>query len=120
MLEARHEDNAIRWDAKNQKWTECDHRPGLCDYIERLDRPSGPRKTGLSFGGSVQAEAVEDDSWDVNVHRIDQMPRGWEAWPRYMGIDFWFTTPFVCQWWALSPDGDLYLSREIYKTRTLV
>src|SRR5262245_31871029 len=48
------------------------------------------------------------------------MPRCWEAWPRYMGIDFGFTNPFVCQWWALSPDGDLYLYREIYKTRTLV
>ena len=37
----------------------------------------------------------------------------------YCGIDFgYWPDPFVCQWWAKSPEGAFY--RELYRTKTLV
>jgi phage terminase large subunit len=35
-------------------------------------------------------------------------------------VDFGYTNPFVCQWWAIDSDGRAYLYREIYRTRRLV
>jgi hypothetical protein len=31
-------------------------------------------------------------------------------------IDFGFNNPFVCQWWAVDPDGRMHLYRELYMT----
>ena len=35
-------------------------------------------------------------------------------------MDFGYTNPFVCQWWAKDPDGRLYLYRESYRVHLLV
>ena len=35
-------------------------------------------------------------------------------------MDFGFSNPYVCQFWAQDHDGRLYLYKEIYKTQTLV
>jgi phage terminase large subunit len=35
-------------------------------------------------------------------------------------VDFGFTHPFTCQWWAKDHDGRLYMYREIYHTQLLV
>jgi phage terminase large subunit len=40
-------------------------------------------------------------------------------WRRVRAVDFGYTNPFVCQWWAVDPDGRLYLYREMYQTRGL-
>jgi phage terminase large subunit len=37
-----------------------------------------------------------------------------------MSLDFGYTNAFVCQWYAMDPDGRLYRYREIYRTKTLV
>jgi phage terminase large subunit len=37
-----------------------------------------------------------------------------------LGIDFGFTNPFVCKWYAIDPDGRLIVYREIYMTKKLV
>ena len=29
-------------------------------------------------------------------------------------VDFGYTNPFTCQWWAMDHDGRLYLYREIF------
>jgi phage terminase large subunit len=59
------------------------------------------------------------DGWDPAIHLIDsfEIPADWR---RVRSIDFGFTNPFVCQWWALDPDGRMYLYRELYGTRKLV
>ena len=53
------------------------------------------------------------------MHLVDRfdVPKEWR---RMMTIDFGYTNPFVCQWWAQDPDGKLYLYREIYHTKRLV
>jgi hypothetical protein len=61
------------------------------------------------------------DTWSDELHMIDAMPRGWEQWRKIRVIDFGYVNPFVCQWWAIDPDGRMYRYREIYMTkRTLV
>ena len=35
-------------------------------------------------------------------------------------VDFGYTNPFVCQWWAVDGDGRMYLYREIYYAGKLV
>lgn len=112
MLDSRHEDNPRLWDG--QGWT-----PEGEKYIARLDALTGVRLQRLRHGKWVQAEGVIYDGWDAEVHLIDRfdIPREWR---RFRAIDFGFTNPFVCQWWAVDPDGRLYRYREIYMTQRLV
>jgi phage terminase large subunit len=43
-----------------------------------------------------------------------------QNWRIYRTIDYGYRNPMVCQWWAESPDGDLVMFREFYKTEMLV
>lgn len=74
------------------------------------------------------AEGVIYDNFDRSVHVISPaeleqrfgqttIPKEWK---RFRSIDFGFNHPFVCQWWAVSPDGEWFLYREIYRTKRLV
>ena len=40
-----------------------------------------------------------------------------DHWTKLRSIDFGFSHPFVCQWWALDEQNIMYLYREIYMTR---
>lgn len=114
LIDTRHEDNPTLWDAANGRWTEFGKK-----YIARLDDLSGARKQRLRYGRWVQAEGVIYEEWDSTLHVIDpfEIPKDWV---RYLVVDFGFTNPFVCQWWAKDGDGRLYLYREIYQTKLLV
>lgn len=114
MLESRHEDNPVLFDDAGEL-TEQGARS-----LKILDGLTGPRYLRLRKGIWAGAEGmVYEDSWDIIRNIIDpfEIPAGW---PRYLSIDFGFTHPFCCQWWATDPDGRLYRYREIYKTQTLV
>jgi phage terminase large subunit len=57
--------------------------------------------------------------FDDSVHVVEPfpIPRNWQ---RFRAIDFGYTNPFVCQWWAVDPDGRMYLYREIYMSQRTV
>lgn len=114
LLESRHEENPTLWDRAAGEWTESGRK-----YIEKLDALTGARYQRLRRGRWVQAEGVVYDGWDRAVHLIDPFPIP-PQWPRYWSIDFGYTNPFVCQFWAEDSDGRLYLYREIYRTQRLV
>jgi phage terminase large subunit len=114
LLESRHEDNPLLWNRNKNQWTEVGRT-----YIAKLDALTGPRKLRLRYGRWVQAEGVVYENWDTAVHLIDRFPIP-AAWPRYWSIDFGYTNPFVCQWWAEDPDGRLFLYREIFMSQRLV
>ena len=86
------------------------------DYLNRLTGLSGKR---LREGLWVQAEGVVYEDFDPAIHLINQfkIPKSWR---RFRVVDFGYTNPLVCQWWAEDGDGRLYLYREYYKTQTLV
>lgn len=114
MLFTQHTDNPRLYDEKAGEWTEY----GM-QYIATLDALTGVRKKRLRYGLWVGAEGMVFSEWDESVHHIDrfEIPSYWQ---RYRVIDFGFTNPFVCQWWAVDGDGRAYLYREIYHTQRLV
>jgi phage terminase large subunit len=84
-----------------------------------LGRLTGLRWKRLFKGEAASAEGVVYDGYDSTVHLIDRfdIPSDWR---RFRAVDFGFTNPFVCQWWAVDHDGRMYRYREIYYTQRLV
>jgi hypothetical protein len=111
VLESRHEDNPTLWDGR--AWTDQGKRT-----LAVLDALTGVRKARLRHGRWVSAEGTVYE-FDAAVHVIDRFPVP-PTWPRFRAFDFGFTNPFVCQWWALDPDGRMYLYREVYHTKRTV
>lgn len=67
----------------------------------------------VSFSGRVYKE------FNVETHTCDpfEIPRTWD---RYRAIDYGVTAPFVCLWFAVNPQGEVFLYDEHYQTnRTL-
>lgn len=123
MLHSRHQDNPRYFD----RITDVDGTVRFemtvegHEYIEgKLGKLTGVRRLRLLLGQWAAAEGVVYEDFDANVHEIDAMPAGWETWTRWWSVDFGFSNPFVCQFWAQDGDGRLYLYREIYMSRRLV
>ena len=112
LLESRHEDNPEYY--RDGAWTEAGER-----YMARLERLTGVRYLRLRKGVWAGAEGQIYDEWDEAVHLVDPFAIP-DSWPRYRAIDFGFTNPFVCQWWAVDPDGRAFLYRELYGPARLV
>jgi PBSX family phage terminase large subunit len=87
------------------------------EYLNTLSSITGVLGMRLSKGMWVQAEGVVYDNWNDSIHMIDSMPQGWTSWRKIRVIDFGYVNPFVCQWWAIDPDDNMYRYREIYMTR---
>lgn len=114
LLESRHEDNPTLFDPATGAITEQGQRS-----LATLDNLTGVRYRRLRLGQWASAEGAVYEEWDRAVHLIDPFPIPRE-WIRIRAIDFGYTNPFVCQWWAIDGDGRMYLYREIYRTRRLV
>lgn len=113
-LLSRHEDNPRMYDQKSGAWTEQGTK-----YLAILGRLTGARKLRLKDGKWAQAEGLVYEAFDPAIHLVDRFDIPAE-WRRIRVIDFGYTNPFVCQWWATDPDGRMFMYREIYRTRTLV
>jgi phage terminase large subunit len=118
LLPTTHEDNPRYWDATTNQPTEAGRA-----YLARLDALTGVRYLRYRKGLWVSAEGQVFEEFDPSLHLIsrDRLPENaFRDWSRIWVIDFGFTNPFVWQEWLQSPDGEIYLNREIYKTQTLV
>ena len=74
--------------------------------------------TGLRYkrgylGLWVGAEGVVYEEFNPKIHVVDKFAIPPE-WKKYRCIDFGYTHPFVCQWWAKDEEGSLYMYREMY------
>jgi len=87
-------------------------------YAANLERLTGVLYDRLVLG-LWKAAAGAVYAYDPTVHLLDsfEVP---PDWARYRTIDFGYTNPFTCQWWAADGDGRLFLYRELYQTRQLV
>jgi PBSX family phage terminase large subunit len=114
FIESRHEDNPTLFDPVTHQITEQGKRS-----LTVLDNLTGVRYLRLRLGKWAAAEGVIYEEFDREIHIINPflIPKDWV---RFRAIDFGYTNPFVCQWWAMDPDGRLYLYREIYMTHRLV
>lgn len=112
-LLSRHEDNPLFYNGRT--WTEQGQA-----YIRKLTNAlTGARALRLLKGKWAASEGLVYEGYDAKVHLIDRFPIP-DYWRRIRVVDFGYTNPFVCQWWAIDGDGRMFRYREIYKTRTLV
>lgn len=113
-IDANHRDNPAYVDPVTGKLT-----PRGVRYFAVLEQLTGVRRLRLLLGIWAAAEGLVYDTFDPSVHLVDPFPIP-PDWRRFRVIDFGYTNPFVCQWWALDPDARMYLYRELYGTRRLV
>jgi phage terminase large subunit len=86
------------------------HRLAALPYRRRLMLLEGSWDVG--YEGLVYA------GFDTTVHVIDAAPIPSE-WRRIRSIDFGYRNAMVVQWWAITPDDEMILYREIYETGLL-
>ena len=105
VFESRHEDNPALYDGK--QWTEQGKRT-----MSILDGLTGLRYKRGRLGLWVGAEGTVYE-FDSTVHLLPRFDIP-ASWARVRSIDFGYTNPFTCQWWAMDEDGRMYLYREMY------
>jgi phage terminase large subunit len=93
--------------------------PHGADYMAKLDALTGVRRLRYRDGIWAAAEGLVFEDYREALHLIDSFtpPPDWSRW---ISVDMGFTNPTVVQFWAQDGDGRLYLTREIYRTRTLM
>ena len=66
------------------------------------------------LGKFVNYQGLVYKEFDIQKHIIDNfvIPSHWE---RYRAIDYGVSNPFVCLWFAVSPDGSVYVYDEHYE-----
>lgn len=111
---SRHKDNPFLYDHKLKKWTDQGEK-----YLKKLSRLSGARRLRLFNGLWAASEGMVYENYDAKIHVIKPFRIPLE-WRRIRSIDLGFKNPFVCQWWAISPEGEMFCYREIYKSHKIV
>lgn len=113
LFESRHEDNPVLYNHETNEWTAQGKQT-----LEILDGLTGLRYKRGRLGLWVAAEGQVYE-YDPSTHLVDwfEIPK---SWPRFRVIDFGYTNPFVCQWWAIDDDGRMYMYRELYHTHRTV
>src|SRR5258706_4665978 len=84
MLHSKHEDNPTLFNADGPL-TDSGK-----EYIGKLDNLSGVRHARLRQGIWAAAEGLVYEEFSDSIHIVDELPAGFEAWPRYWAIDFGF------------------------------
>jgi hypothetical protein len=124
-IPSRHQDNPMLFDHVLGDWTP----EGRIYVFDILGGLTGVRRMRLLDGLWAAAEGLIYENYNPANNLVNQLTyKGSDGvehdgpppeWPRYWSIDFGYTNPFVCQFWAEDPDGRLFLYREIYATRIL-
>lgn len=110
VLYSQHSENPALFNQETGKITTQGQRT-----MSVLDALTGLRRIRLLDGKPAQAEGVIYEEWHPAIHLIDRFDIP-DDWQRFRVIDFGYTNPFVCQWWAIDNDGRMYRYREIYHT----
>jgi len=114
LFQSYRTENPVLYDQESGEITEQGRRTELV-----LDGLTGVRRARLRDGRPALAEGAVYPMWNSHLHVIDpfKIP---DEWRRFRVVDFGFNNPFVCHWWALGPDGDMYRYREIYMSKRTV
>ena len=83
------------------------------DYQDKLELIPGHMGQRLARGEWVSAKGLVHTNFDAEKNVIPDFHVP-DSWKRVGSIDFGFS---VCcaQWWAVDPDGRMYLYREVYQ-----
>lgn len=109
LITSRHEDNPRIFDDLGNLTEQGKTEMAV------LDRLTGIRRARLRDGrwASVEGAVYPMFSRDIHVVPRFDIPADWR---RFCAVDFGYTNPFTCGWFALDPDGRLILYRYIYRT----
>jgi PBSX family phage terminase large subunit len=118
-IRSRHEDNPILFEQNKDGTTGPLTREGR-SYMSKLDALSGVRYMRLRKGIWCAAEGLVYEEFDPDIHIHKKIGRPPISWTRYITVDFGYTNPMVVQFWAEDEDGNLYLYKELYATKTTV
>lgn len=130
LIESRHEDNPRLFDIVINEDLSVTYNVTErgAKYIAILDKLTGVRHKRLRLGLWVSAEGIVYEEFDPAIHVLqwafdengERIPLP-DEWERQWGIDWGYRNPFVCKWYAIGDDGEIYMYREIYMTgRTTV
>lgn len=91
-----------------------------------IDDPDYETKL-LGLGSEALVKAMRYADWsafagqffsewrpDHHIYTPFQIPK---SWPRFRAIDWGYSDPFCCLWFAVGPDNHIYVYRELYRTR---
>ena len=118
-IRSRHEDNPILFH-QNPDGTTGGLTEVGADYMAKLDALTGVRYMRLRKGIWCAAEGLVYEEFDPNIHVHKAIRVPPISWTRYITVDFGYTNPMVVQFWAEDEDGNLYLYKELYATKTTV
>ena len=99
-------------DEKYDTWTEQGEKTRK--YLMSL---SGLRYQRGFLNKWVGAEGMVYEGFSKEKHLLPHDYKLNPNWKRFISIDWGHTHPFVAQWWAVDPEGVMYMYREIYMTK---
>jgi PBSX family phage terminase large subunit len=114
LLRSMHKDNPTLYSDDGKPTERGNKTLGI------LSNLSEPRRSRLFLGLWVSAEGQVYKEYDSEKHLIQRfnIPL---SWPCVRVIDFGYSNPFVCSWYAYDKRTDrLYRYREMYQTQVLV
>lgn len=103
-----------------EHWTPYDNPFLPADVLRSLEALTGVQRRRMLKGEWCDNEGAVYDEFDQDVHVIESMPPGCEAWTKLRGIDFGYKNPFCRLCGALDHDGRLYVYRERYVRERIV
>lgn len=114
-IKTTHRDNPLYWNEDKVNWTQS----GREYVLGTLHQLTGVRRLRYLEGKWATAEGIIYEDFNEEIHVIDsfKIPHDWA---KYRVIDFGYTNPFVCQWWAVDYDGRLFMYRELYYSGRIV
>lgn len=91
-----------------------------------IDDPSYELKL-LGLGSESLVKAMRYADWDIfagqffsewradlHIYQPFEIPK---SWPRFRAIDWGYSDPLCCLWFAVGPDNHIYVYRELYRNR---
>lgn len=101
-------------------WSAFDNTDNLsAAYIATLKAMPKVRRMRMLDGIWCSQEGLVYDEFREDVHTIDPFPIP-NDWRRFRGIDFGYTNPFACCWFALDHDDTLYITDTHMREKMLV
>lgn len=82
-------------------------------YVERLKNLSENEQKALLYGSWDVFEGQYFTEWDRDRHVVEPftIPKEWR---RFRSMDWGFNDPCCVLWYAVGPDGTVYVYRELY------
>ena len=85
------------------------------DYLATLEGLKDPnrRKAWLEGDWDIHVGSFLEGVWDAKRHVVDPfpIPATWKVWK---AMDWGYARPYAVYWFAMDPDGCVYLWREMY------